>query len=194
VTDFVKSLRPEHLQSFWYSASKYSFAVVGTFISLLWATALTKEEAEGYRQKLEEYRWTLRLSSKSAEILDRAISMLTTSTGMLVKSIPEKQVAVSVTDDESRALGAAPTDDDVEELDGSEDWSAGRPMTDEYAAWQGYPVHEAPYAITHDFHHSIDGVHAFLNVNDGMESYQEPTARFDQSPKEYVLEDVASPP
>jgi len=90
-TDFVRGLRPEHLQSFWYSASKYCFAVIGTFIGLLWVTTSTREEAETYKEKLEEYRWSLRLSSKSAEFLDRAISMLTTSTGMLVKAIPENR-------------------------------------------------------------------------------------------------------
>ncbi|KAH7139222.1 nitrogen regulatory protein OTam [Dendryphion nanum] len=87
--DFVQSLRPEHLQSFWFSASKYCFALVGTFISLLWVTALEKTEAEIYKAKLDEYRWTLRLSSKSADFLERAIGMLSTSTGILVKAIPE---------------------------------------------------------------------------------------------------------
>jgi hypothetical protein len=86
--EFVQSLRPEHLQSFWYFASKYCFALVGTFISLLWATALDKEEADLYKAKLDEYRWTLRLSSKSADFLERAISMLATSTGTLVKAMP----------------------------------------------------------------------------------------------------------
>ncbi|KAF2033587.1 hypothetical protein EK21DRAFT_58368 [Setomelanomma holmii] len=87
--DFVSSLRPEHLQSFWYSASKYNFALIGTFISLLWATATEKEEAEMYKKSLDEYRWVLRLSSKSANFLERAISMLGASTGVLVKAIPE---------------------------------------------------------------------------------------------------------
>ncbi|ORY17820.1 fungal-specific transcription factor domain-domain-containing protein [Clohesyomyces aquaticus] len=88
--EFVKSLRPEHLQSFWYSASKYCFALIGTFISLLWVTAQDKEEADLYKAKLDEYRWMLRLSSKSADFLERAISMLATSTGILVKAIPDK--------------------------------------------------------------------------------------------------------
>jgi hypothetical protein len=87
--DFISSLRAEHLQSFWYSASKYNFALVGTFISLLWATSTTKEEADVYRQSLDEYRWILRLSSKSADFLERAIGMLGSSTGVLVRSIPE---------------------------------------------------------------------------------------------------------
>ena len=88
--EFVQKLRPEHLQSFWYSASKYNFALVGTFISLLWMTAPDKEEAQTYRTRLDEYRWMLRLSSKSADFLERALGMLATSTGVLVKAIPEK--------------------------------------------------------------------------------------------------------
>jgi hypothetical protein len=87
--EFVQSLRPEHLQSFWYFASKYCFAIVGTYISLLWVTAQDKDEADQYKAKLDEYRWTLRLSSKSADFLEQAISMLATSTGILVKSIPD---------------------------------------------------------------------------------------------------------
>lgn len=86
--DFVSSLRPEHLQSFWYSASKYNFALVGTFISLLWATSTDKQEADTYKRSLDEYRWVLRLSSKSADFLEHAINMLASSTGVLVKAIP----------------------------------------------------------------------------------------------------------
>ncbi|KAF2828397.1 hypothetical protein CC86DRAFT_444648 [Ophiobolus disseminans] len=88
--EFVTGLRPEHLQSFWYSATKYNFALIGTFISLLWATATGKAEAEVYRKSLDEYRWVLRLSSKSADFLELAISMLATSTGVLVKAIPDQ--------------------------------------------------------------------------------------------------------
>ncbi|KAF2731364.1 hypothetical protein EJ04DRAFT_498815 [Polyplosphaeria fusca] len=88
--DFVQALRPEHLQSFWYFASKYCFALIGTYISLLWVTATEKEEADSYKAKLDEYRWTLRLSSKSADFLERAITMLGMSTGVLVRAIPEK--------------------------------------------------------------------------------------------------------
>ena len=87
--EFVQSLRPEHLQSFWYFASKYCFAIVGTYISLLWVTAQDKDEADQYKAKLDEYRWMLRLSSKSADFLEQAISMLATSTGILVKAIPD---------------------------------------------------------------------------------------------------------
>ena len=113
--DFVRSLRAEHLQSFWYSSSKYCFALVGTFIGLLWATAGSKDEAENYKEKLEEYRWTLRLSSKSAEFLDRAISQLTSSTGLLMKAIPEDSRPPNSSDDSPVAVTAISQQEDDEE-------------------------------------------------------------------------------
>lgn len=79
--DFVRSLRAEHLQSFWYSASQYNFALLGTFLCLLNSTLA--DDAKWGKEKLEEYKWILRLSSKSADFLDRAISTLTLSTTLM---------------------------------------------------------------------------------------------------------------
>ncbi|KAF2191320.1 hypothetical protein K469DRAFT_558142 [Zopfia rhizophila CBS 207.26] len=107
--DFVQSLRPEHLQSFWYSASKYCFALIGSFVSLLWVTAQGKDEADLCRAKLDEYRWTLRLSSKSADFLERAISMLATSTGALVKAIPETPNAEFILNRCNRLMAVPPS-------------------------------------------------------------------------------------
>lgn len=87
--EFVNRLRPEHLQSFWYSASEYNFALVGTFIGLLWATARSGEDAAWCRAKADEYRWTLRLSSKNAEILERAIALIAMSSGVLARAVPD---------------------------------------------------------------------------------------------------------
>jgi hypothetical protein len=87
-TDFVKSLRPEHLQSFWYCASTYCFSLIGSYIGLMWATSRTKAEAESYRERLDEYRWNLRLSSRSAEILEMAAGLVAASTAVLVKGLP----------------------------------------------------------------------------------------------------------
>ncbi|CAE7000359.1 hypothetical protein CFE70_000994 [Pyrenophora teres f. teres 0-1] len=81
--DFVNRLKPEHLQSFWFFASKVNFTLIGTFGSLLWATAPAKEEAEFYKLRLSEYRWTLSVSSKRADFLDYAVSMLDASRAML---------------------------------------------------------------------------------------------------------------
>ena len=90
--DFVNRLKPEHLQGFWYFASKINFTLIGTFGSLLWATSPGREEADWYRRRLGEYRWTLSVSSKPGEskgLTEFAMGMLDISTGLL-KKLPEK--------------------------------------------------------------------------------------------------------
>ena len=81
--DFVNRLKPEHLQSYWYFASKVNFTLIGTFGSLLWATAPAREEADFYKLRLREYRWTLSVSSERADFLGYAVSMLDASRAML---------------------------------------------------------------------------------------------------------------
>lgn len=90
--DFVNRLTPSHLRAFWYFASKTHFALIGTFGSLLWATSPGREEADWYRRRLGEYRWTLSVSSKPGEakgLTEFAMGMLDISTGLL-KQLPEK--------------------------------------------------------------------------------------------------------
>lgn len=90
--DFVNRLTPSHLRAFWYFASKTNFALIGTFGSLLWATSPGREEAEWYRRRLGEYRWTLSVSFKPGEgkgLTEFAMGMLDISTGLL-KKLPEK--------------------------------------------------------------------------------------------------------
>ncbi|KAK6834389.1 hypothetical protein PG987_009083 [Apiospora arundinis] len=90
--DFVNRLTPQHLRSFWYFASKTNFALIGTFGSLLWATSPGREEADWYRRRLGEYRWTLSVSSKPGEgkgLTEFAMGMLDISAGLL-KQLPEK--------------------------------------------------------------------------------------------------------
>lgn len=81
--EFVYNLRPEHLQSFWYFASKTNLAIIGAFGSLLWATSEGREEAEYYRQKLGEYKWTLKVSSKGVDWFGFAIGIIDASTALL---------------------------------------------------------------------------------------------------------------
>ncbi|KAK8037882.1 hypothetical protein PG994_014649 [Apiospora phragmitis] len=90
--DFVNRLTPQHLRAFWYFASKTNFALIGTFGSMLWATAPGREEADWYRRRLGEYRWTLSVSSKPGEgkcLTEFAMGMLDISAGLL-KQLPEK--------------------------------------------------------------------------------------------------------
>ncbi|KAH8808508.1 fungal-specific transcription factor domain-containing protein [Xylogone sp. PMI_703] len=106
--DFVNRLTPSHLRAFWYFASKTNFALIGTFGSLLWASAPGKEEADWYRRRLEEYRWTLGVSGKAGErgngeLTQFAMDMLDLSRGLL-KSLPEKP-ALSRAASESQIAG-----------------------------------------------------------------------------------------
>lgn len=109
--DFVNRLTPSHLQSFWYFASKTNFALVGTFGSLLWATAPGREEADFYRKRLEEYRWTLSVSARGAGrgggrgLTEFAMGMLDTSTSLL-KGLPEKPILNRAGEEESERAGA----------------------------------------------------------------------------------------
>ena len=70
---FVNRLRPEHLQSFWYFPSKFNFALIGIFQCLLCATSQSFDEAQNYITGLDEYQWTLRMSSKSTVFLDQSL-------------------------------------------------------------------------------------------------------------------------
>lgn len=87
--DFVNRLRPAHLRSFWPSASRHNFTLIGSFGILLRVTAPTKEEAEFYRLRLCEYRWTLSVSRKNAEFLDFALDSLDVATN-LDRHVPGK--------------------------------------------------------------------------------------------------------
>ena len=63
--DFLNRLRSEHLNdTFWPFASSMNVALIGSFGNLLRVTSPTFEEAEFYRIRCEELRWTLASSRK----------------------------------------------------------------------------------------------------------------------------------
>lgn len=74
--DFVRNLRLEHLQAFWYSSSASNFALIGSFAALLHVTAPTTEEANFYKSKLRDYRWVLRVSANGFEPMAAAMRLL----------------------------------------------------------------------------------------------------------------------
>jgi hypothetical protein len=80
---FAKSLKNEHLQSFWYFSSSVSLALIGTFAGILIATSYDDEERELYTSRLAEYRWTLRISSNGADFMKYAVSNLDASSQLL---------------------------------------------------------------------------------------------------------------
>lgn len=62
--EFVRDLKPEHIHSFWHCSSTSNIALIGTFAALLFISSTSKEEAEGYKEHIFNYRWILKISSK----------------------------------------------------------------------------------------------------------------------------------
>ncbi|KAK9313224.1 fungal-specific transcription factor domain-containing protein [Lipomyces starkeyi] len=106
--DFVKNLKPEHIQAFWFSASATNFALVGTFAALLFATATENEERKLFKTCLDEYRWSLRVSSRGFEQMSQALRKL----DLAISRIPIFEI-------EKRATKAR--DDEEEEDDENDD-------------------------------------------------------------------------
>lgn len=122
--DFVNRLRPAHLQSFWPASSRTNFSLIGSFGALLRVTAPSKEEAEFYRMRLCEYRWTLSVSKKNAGFMDFALASLDNSAN-LDQHVPDKPLiddlmtssAKPTTVHHPRVATTAPPGDEVLEIE-----------------------------------------------------------------------------
>ncbi|KAK9446661.1 fungal-specific transcription factor domain-containing protein [Limtongia smithiae] len=71
--EFANSLKPQHIQTFWYAASKNNFAIIATFGFLLMLAATTDAERTACNEKLSEYQWILKVNIRGAEFLQHAI-------------------------------------------------------------------------------------------------------------------------
>ncbi|KAK9476902.1 fungal-specific transcription factor domain-containing protein [Lipomyces japonicus] len=71
--EFVNNLKPQHIQTFWYAASKNNFAIIVTFGTLLMMTASTDAERAACLEKLSEFQWTLKINVHGADFLQHAI-------------------------------------------------------------------------------------------------------------------------
>ena len=93
--DFVKSLKPEHWQSFWYFASEFSFGLIGMFATLISnSRAISggtrqhtedpskdddddhEESSSSIKRLLDQYRWSLKMASQNTAFLERSIAMV----------------------------------------------------------------------------------------------------------------------
>ncbi len=111
--EFVNRLKPQQLQSFWYFASKINFALIATFGSLLRATAPGREEADFYKTRLEEYRWTLSVGCKSAHFLDFAVQSLDVSSSFLVNLTQKPSVSPATQSKATSVRSISPPRDTV---------------------------------------------------------------------------------
>lgn len=86
--DFVQSLKPQHLSSFWYFASAQNFCLIAVFGTILLSHARDSKEADFYRAKLREYRWMLKINSEhGARYMRPAMALLDVNTYLLAESI-----------------------------------------------------------------------------------------------------------
>ena len=74
--DFVKTLKPEHWQSFWYFASEFNFGLIGVFETLVSNSLCLEHDASETSARLDAYRWNLKMASHNAGFLERSIFML----------------------------------------------------------------------------------------------------------------------
>ncbi|WKT41862.1 hypothetical protein QSH57_006668 [Fusarium oxysporum f. sp. vasinfectum] len=73
---FVISLRPDHLEAFWYFTSPYLFSLLGSFTTLLLVTSLSSQERHFWQETLNSYLWNLRMMSKSHQPMQYAVNRL----------------------------------------------------------------------------------------------------------------------
>ena len=87
--DFVKSLKPEHWQSFWYFASEFNFGLIGVFEALVSRRVIGSENGDSSDEsvnRLDQYRWSLKMASHNTAFLEKSIAMVNTaSANQLVK-------------------------------------------------------------------------------------------------------------
>ena len=74
--DFVRTLRPEHWESFWYFASEFNFGLIGLFETLLSTTLVSENDVTASMGRLDQYLWTLKMAKKNAGFLDKSIAMI----------------------------------------------------------------------------------------------------------------------
>jgi hypothetical protein len=105
---FITSLKPEHLQSFWYFSSSLSLAIIGIFASILCVTSSTQAEHEAHTVRFAEYRWTLRISSTGADFMKYAVGVLDTVSQLLEEG--QKQEEEKASDEEQDSM-SVPSDE-----------------------------------------------------------------------------------
>lgn len=92
--EFVRDLKNEHINAFWYTCSTGNLMLIGTFAALLYVTSKTKDESIIFRDCLRNYIWILRVGSKSfdrsSNALNRIHILLTQIPGLLTDEQPKE--------------------------------------------------------------------------------------------------------
>lgn len=96
--EFVKRLKAEHFQSFWYFSSGKCFAIVGVFAGILCTIQhgiSLDPKSDGkpendYINQLAEYRWVLRVSATGADFMKYAVGILDIDSQVLEEQCCQK--------------------------------------------------------------------------------------------------------
>ena len=140
--DFVKRLKAEHLQSFWYFSSALSLSIIGIFAGILCRASEisdTPEEHYTYLNQLAEYRWILRISAKSAEFIETAVGLLDARNQILEQPQPQQPGV----DDQSMMRQE---EDDEDALSTMEEHTSSLPRAADGETWsQSYEFDSSYY-------------------------------------------------
>ncbi|KAI9731633.1 MAG: Fungal specific transcription factor [Claussenomyces sp. TS43310] len=133
--EFVKSLKVEHFQSFWYLSSGMNLVYIGSFATLMFLTSQSLDEASFYKQLLNDYRWTLRISSRLLHAVEFAVQRLDVLLSHLDKVSPQ-DVVRKMSQASSLTFAADPEDgsDGQTNVEGQIGHPKGRPDHVDYAA------------------------------------------------------------
>ncbi|KAH8898622.1 hypothetical protein GQ53DRAFT_741932 [Thozetella sp. PMI_491] len=72
----LEGLQPEHTGAFWWGASAYQVATVGSLACLLWATSEGQDEMQWCAKKVQDLRWILRVRSKASLFMKEALKLI----------------------------------------------------------------------------------------------------------------------
>lgn len=92
--EFVRDLKSEHINAFWYTCSTGNLMLIAIFAALLYVTAQTRDEAIVVRDYLRNYIWILRVGSKSFDKCGHALKhihvLLSQIPGLLTDELPRE--------------------------------------------------------------------------------------------------------
>ncbi|KIW31295.1 uncharacterized protein PV07_02955 [Cladophialophora immunda] len=89
VVDFLKRLKPEHMQGFWHFASGSCLAIIGTFSLVLLATSTDPNESRAIYSQIAEFRWLLKINGPGAGFTKPAVDLLQSNAGFLARYRPQ---------------------------------------------------------------------------------------------------------
>jgi len=92
VIDFLKRLKPEHMQGFWHSASEPCLGIISTFALVLLATSRDPSETKDIFSQIAEFRWLLNINGPSADFMKLAVDLLQANASFLSSYRPHKGV------------------------------------------------------------------------------------------------------